>query len=77
MPKYILINKEGLYLGETQWVELASFARRFDAEEISVALLRHNGAFAWRIVEPTGGYEPERTRNRPEFRETCAMSAAA
>ena len=79
MPKYILMRADGLYLGETNWVQFAEHARQFDAEEISVEKLRHTGSFAWRVnIKPphADGYAPERTTTLPEFRETCFKAAA-
>lgn len=77
--QFILINKEGLYLGETSWVTMAAYARKFDADEAAELVLRRKDCFAWRVgeVPPTGSYEPERLQNNPAWRDNFVQVRAA
>jgi hypothetical protein len=75
MPKYMLMNKDGYYLGQTAFVPFAADARVFDAEEAAIALRQHTDCFAWQILSQTGGYSPERTQRLPAFRDTCLKAA--
>jgi hypothetical protein len=76
MPKYMLMNKDGYYLGQTAFVPFAADARVFDAEEAAIELNRRKGeCFAWQILSQTGDYSPERTQRLPAFRDTCMKAA--
>jgi hypothetical protein len=74
MLKFVLVNKEGMYLGQHGWVELAKNALLLDAEQVFRAQKMHAYTFAW-LYAVEADYSPEPTRALPHFQDHIRAAA--
>lgn len=74
--RFVIVNKEGMYLGRTGWLDVAAEAEVFDAAEAAEALIMVRGSAAWRIsAHMPAPYAPENTRKLWNFLEHVRAAA--